>query len=97
MIEENLKVYAQCTKVFPPKYYVYPMTTPEGLMLGNGNLDCSNLKLDFGQFFQEHDDTTNYGKPRSIGVIAIRPKNNKGSHYFIPLRRGTYPYSTQWE
>ena len=33
---------------------------------------------------------------RSVGAIALRPKNDMGSYYFMSLKRGRLTHSNQW-
>ena len=33
---------------------------------------------------------------RSVGAIALRPKNEMGSYYFMSLRSGRHIHSNQW-
>ena len=34
--------------------------------------------------------------PRSIGGIALRPKNDRGSYYFMSLETGIRIHARQW-
>ena len=64
----------------PPTDYIHPHTGPAGLMLGTGPPKVKHLPLDFGQYCQVYENTKNDMILRSVGAIAIRPKNEMGSY-----------------
>ena len=78
MIEANLEDKVHWHNVFTPKYYISQAIGPEGMILCQEKTDYSNLKLDFGQYYQLYEKTRNNMAPRSVGGIAIRPKINRG-------------------
>lgn len=54
------------------------------------------MKIDYGQYCQVFDETTNDLTSRSVGAIALRPKNNRGSYYFMNLSTGRRIHANQW-
>ena len=96
MIDSNIQEKITWLNQFPPKNYISPAIGPAGMILGTPKLNYSNLKLDFGQYCQVHDSTTNTPKSRSVGAIALRPKNSRGSYYFMSLATGKQIHSNNW-
>jgi hypothetical protein len=96
MINENLKDKVSWLNVFKPKDYIHPVTVPSGMILGDKKSDYNNLKLDFGQYCQVYDGTSNDQNSRSVAAIALRPRNNRGSYYFMSLRTGKRIHAKKW-
>ena len=66
------------------------------MILGKEKPYYSNLKLEFGKFCQVYENTRNDMTPRSLGGIALRPKNDRGSYYFMSLDTGRRIHARQW-
>ena len=49
------------------------------MILGQDKPDYSNLKLDFGKYYQVYKYTRYYMTHRSVGGIFLIPKNVRGS------------------
>ena len=96
MIDAIVKDKIHWLNTFPPTYYIHPHTGPAGLMLGTGPINVKHLQLDFGKYCQVYKNTKNDMTFRSVGAIAIRPKNEMGSYYFMSLRIGRRIHSNQW-
>ena len=96
MIDANLQDKLSWLNLFPPHDYLSPSIGPAGMILGTPKVDSSTLKLDFGQYCQVHEGTTNSQLPRSVGAIALRPKNSRGSYYFMSLRTGKLMHSNNY-
>ena len=69
---------------------------PAGMILGQEKSDYSNIKLEFGQYFQVYEKTRNSMTPRIVVGIALRPKNYRGSYYFMSLETGRIINARQW-
>ena len=67
-----------------------------GIILGQEKTDDPNLKLDFGQYCQVYEETSNNMTPRSVGGIEPRPKNYRGLYYFMSLKTGRRIHDRQW-
>ena len=66
------------------------------MILGYYKPDYSNLKLDFGKYCKVYEETINYMTPRSVVGIALKPKNDRGSYYFMSLKTGIIIHTRQW-
>ena len=96
MVDANIQDKIKWLNQFPPKDYISNVIGPSGMILGTPKLDYNTLKLDFGQYCQVHDGTNNTQKSRSVGAIALRPKNLHGSYYFMSLKTGRQIHSNNW-
>lgn len=67
------------------------------MILGTPHVDYNTLQLDFGQYCHIFYGTSNTQAPRSIGAIALHPKNTSGSYYFMSLETGKQIHSNQWK
>ena len=66
------------------------------MILGQDKPHYSNLKLEFGQYCQLYENNRNKMTPRSVDGIALRPKNDRGSYYFMSLEIGRRIHAWQW-
>ena len=96
MVDANLQDKITWLNQFCPHNYFSTTIGPSGMILGTPTLNYKNLKLDFGQYCQVHDGTSNTQKPRSVDAIALRPKNNTGSYYFMSLESGKQIHSNNY-
>lgn len=96
MIDNNIEENSCCLNNFAPKDYISDTISPAGMILGRDKVDFNNLKLDFGQYCEIHDGTDNTQKPHIIRAIALRPKDNSGSYYFMSLETGKRVHSNNW-
>ena len=96
MIDANIQDKLHWLNQFPPKDYISSSIGPSGMILGTPKPNHKNLTLDFGQYCQVHDGTTNTLQARSVGAIALRPKNTRGSYYFMSLETGRQIHSNNW-
>ena len=96
MIDANIQDKIFWLNYFPPTDYISNTVGPSGMILGTPSIDYNTLQLDFGQYCEVHDGTTNTLTPRSIGAIALRPKNTSGSYYFMSLETGKVIHSNHW-
>ena len=55
-----------------------------------------HLKLDFGQYCEVFESTSNDMKSRSVRAIALRPRNTMGSYFFMFQRTGRMIHAEQW-
>ena len=85
MIDANIQDKITWLNQFPPTDYLSDSIGPSGMILGTPKVDYNNLCLDFGQYCQVHDGTTNTARSRSVGAIALRPKNSRGSYFLCLL------------
>ena len=95
-IEAKLKGKVHLHNIFTPKYYISQAIGPAGIILGQDKPDYSNLKLNFVQYCQVYEKTGNKMTPRSIGGIALTPKNDRGSYYFMSLEVGKIIHARKW-
>ena len=58
---------------------------PEAIILGSPNPYYNKLKITFGAYEQVYIGTTNSTKQRMVGVISLRPSNERGGYYFMSL------------
>jgi hypothetical protein len=96
MIDSNIKDKVHWLNAFIPKGYIHPTMGPAGMILGAEHPNYRNLRVSFGAYCQVFDETTNDMKSRSVGGIALRPKNDRGSYYFMSLRTGRRIHATRW-
>ena len=85
MIKAKLEYKVNWHNIFTPKYYILQTIGPVGMILGQDKLDYSNIKLDFGKYCQVYKNNRNSMTPRSVDRIVLRPKNDRGSYYFMSL------------
>ena len=96
MIKANLEYKVHCCNIFNPKYYLSKAIIPEGMILGKDKPDYPHIKLEFDQYCQVYEETRNNMTPRSVVGIALRPKKDRGSYYFISLETGRIIHARQW-
>ena len=70
--------------------------SPAAIVLGSPKPDYTKLKITFGAYAQVYDSTTNTTKSRSIGAVALKPSNKRGSYYFMSLSTGKRIHCYQW-
>ena len=95
-IEANLEDKVHWHNIFTPICYTLQALGPSGMILGQDKSYYSNLKLEFGQCCQVYKNTGNDMTPRILGGIALRPKNDRGSYYFMSLDTGRRIHARQW-
>jgi hypothetical protein len=70
--------------------------SPSAIVLGSPKPDYNKLKITFGAYAQVYESTTNTTKSRSIGVVALKPSNERGGYYFMSLSTGRRLHCYQW-
>lgn len=71
--------------------------SPRTIVTGKGKLQYRELKLEYGEYVQVYDGTTNDAKSRSLGAIALHPaENDGGGYYFMSLATGDRIRRTSW-
>jgi len=53
-------------------------------------LDFSKRRINFGQYTEIHDGTTNTAKERTVEGIAMYPTNDREGFAFMCLKTGKY-------
>ena len=96
MINNNIEDKVHWLNAFAPEDYISKSISPAGLVLREGKPQVKFLKLDFGQYCQVYNGTDSMMKLRSVGAIALRPHNNRGSYSFMSLNTGKKIHSNQW-
>ena len=96
MIDSNIQDKIFWLNQFPPPDNLSDAIGPAGMVLGAPPVDYNTLKLNFGQYYQIFNGTTSTPTPRTIGAIALRPKNSTGSYYFMSLETGKILHSNQY-
>ena len=62
---------------------------PRELITGSGLDYQRHCKYEFGTYVQIHEDTYNTMRPRTFGLIALRPtRNEQGRHFFLLITTG---------
>ena len=90
-IKANLEDKVHWNNIFTPKYYILQAIRPSGIILSQDKPDYSNIKLEFSQYCQVYEETSNNIIHRRLGGIELRPKNDRGSYYFMSLEIGAIP------
>ena len=81
---------------FTPKGYISQAIGPAGMILGKYKPDYSNLKLEFGKYFQVYEETRKGMTHRSVGGIALITKNYRGLYYVISLKTRIITHKREW-
>ena len=70
--------------------------SPSELVLGRKLNYNSHCRIEFGEYAQTHEESSNDMKERTLGAIATRPSNDSGAYYFISLRTGRRINRRSW-
>ena len=95
-IKVNPEDMIHCHNTFTPKYYMSQVIGPAGMILGQYKTDNFNIKLEFGQYCEVYEKTSDTMTPRSVVGISLRLKNYRGLYYFISLEKGRLIHVGQW-
>ena len=63
--------------MFPSKNGISSDLGPAAIILGSPNPDYNKLKVKSGSYAKVYISTTNSPKYRMVGVIALRPENER--------------------
>ena len=74
-----------CLNMFPSKNGISSNLIPEAIILWSPIPDYNKLKITFGAYAPVYIGTTKSTKQRTVGVIALRPANERGGYYFMFL------------
>ena len=66
------------------------------MILRQNTLYYPNLKLDLDQYYKVYKDNRNKMTPMSMGGIALMPKHDRVSYYFMSLETGRIIHERQW-
>jgi hypothetical protein len=81
---------------FPAEEGESKTMSPSAIVLGSPKPDYNKLRIAFGAYAQVYESTANTTKPRSIGVVALKPSNERGGYYFMSLSTGRRLHCYQW-
>ena len=70
--------------------------SPQEIVEGRRKLDFSKRRINFGQYAEIHDGTTNTAKERTVEGIAMYPTNDREGFAFMCLKTGKYRHSNNW-
>ena len=73
-----------CLNFFPYKNGISINLSPVTIIVGSPNTDYNKLKITFGEYAQVYIGTTNSKKHRTVGVIELRPANERGGINLCP-------------
>ena len=97
MIDANIEDKIHWLNEFTPRDYIHPTMGPSGMILGIENVNVKHLRINYGAYCQVYETTKNdISSKRSVGAIALRPRNNRGSYYFMSLESKRKLHATQW-
>ena len=71
--------------------------SPAMILEGKSNIDLSIKRLEFGLHVMVHSGTAGNMSERSIPVIALKPSNNAGGHFFMSLYSGERIHGYNWD
>ena len=74
--------------MLPSKNGISSNLSPAAIILGPPNTYYNKLRVAFGSYVQVYIGTTNSSKQITVGMIALRPKNEKGGYCFMSLATG---------
>ena len=70
--------------------------SPEEIIEGKRKMDGNRKRINFGQFAEIHDGTTNKADARSVGGIAMYATNDREGFAFMCLDTGKSRHSNNW-
>ena len=71
--------------------------SPTSIVTGRGKPNYNNMKLEYGEYVQVYDGTTNNSKARTAGAIALYPSESEdGSYHFMSLATGRKIKRRSW-
>ena len=82
---------------FPNEQGISETLSPNAIVKGKARLNYNHLKTAFGSYAQVYIGTNNDNTPRTVGVIALKPSNDKGGYYFMSLVSGQKIHAMQWK
>jgi hypothetical protein len=89
MVKELIAFATRAINSFPHADRISSSLSPDTIVTGRPKLDYRTLKLEFGQYVQVYDGTSNDTKSRTLGTIALNPTgNSNGNYYFMSLATG---------
>ena len=75
---------------------VSPTLSPEEIVEGKRKLDGNRRRINFGQYAEVYDGTTNTAANRSIGGIAMYATNARDGFAFMCIETGRCRHSNNW-
>ena len=75
---------------------VSPTLSPEEIVEGKRKLDGNRRRINFGQYAEVYDGTTNTVANRSIGGIAMYATNARDGFAFMCIETGRCRHSNNW-
>lgn len=83
--------------MFPHPDGISNTMSPATLVTGVPKSDYRTMKLEFGEYVQVYDGTSNDTKSRTLGAIATNPTgNSNGDYYFMSLATGHRIQRRSW-
>ena len=70
--------------------------SPEEIVEGKQKIDLSKKRVNFGQYVEIHDGTTNTSSERAVGAIAMYPTNGREGYAFMCIDTGRFRHSNNW-
>ena len=71
--------------------------SPHTIVTGHGKPNYRNMKLEYGEYVQVYDGTTNNSKARTAGAIALYPSESEdGGYHFMSLATGKKIKRRSW-
>jgi hypothetical protein len=97
MVKELVAFATRAINSFPHADGISSSLSPDTIVTRRPKLDYGTLKLEFGQYVQVYDGTSNDTKSRTLGAIALNPTGNSNSdYYFMSLATGCQIHRRSW-
>jgi Reverse transcriptase (RNA-dependent DNA polymerase) len=97
LIKELVASAVAQANMFPHPDGVSPTLSPSAIVTGAPKPDFRCMPLEFGQYVQVFDGTSNDTRSRTLGAIATTPTNNSsGDHFFLSLATGHRIHRRSW-
>ena len=76
---------------FPTKHGVLWEYSSRYLLTGQTLMYSKHMQIEFGAYYQAHEDHANDMGTRMIGAVCLGPTGNaQGSHWFLSLDTGVH-------
>jgi Reverse transcriptase (RNA-dependent DNA polymerase) len=97
LIKELVASAVAQANMFPHPDGISPTLSPSSIVTGAPKPDFRCMPLEFGQYVQVFDGTSNDTRSRTLGAIATTPTNNSsGDHFFLSLATGHRIHRRSW-
>jgi hypothetical protein len=97
LVKELVSAAVTQANMFPHPDGISPTLSPSTIVTGAPKPDFNNMPLEFGQYVQVYDGTSNDVRSRTLGALATTPTaNSAGDHFFLSLATGHRIHRRSW-